>query len=179
MQPFLCLPPHLPTSAHAPSPPAVLTQHSALAGPHCSSAHSPPLPLLRAALITEMCKSLPPAGLPQALLVLGHLAATQPHFTSLPDRGFKHLAKLPGLAQALGAAAERTHRLAPLVGLMTEATATHVTHHANYQQLAEELIAYVPLGALAGSSMGHFTRSASPRLSLLLLLECTARMLRC
>jgi hypothetical protein len=99
--------------------------------------------------VVELCKSLPPAGLPQGLLVLAHLAATQAEFSVLPDRAFKHLAKLPGLAAALGEISRRSPRAAPLVALLAAATAAHVPNHQNYEKLADGIIVAAPLGAAA------------------------------
>lgn len=60
----------------------------------------PPPPT--AALASDLCKGAAGAGagLPQTLLVLAHLAATQPHLAALPDPALRQLSKV-GLRCAL------------------------------------------------------------------------------
>lgn len=105
---------------------------------------------LISAIVLELCKSVTPAGLPQVLLVLCHLAVTQPELSVFPENAFKHLAKLPALAGELGIlvnkGASRSHKL---LALLSTAAATHVIYHENYARLMDELLATVPLGAAA------------------------------
>lgn len=109
---------------------------------------------LCAGLTLELCKSATPAGLPQALLVLCHLAVTQHALADagLPDNAFKHLAKLPGLAAELRALAVKAPaRAQRLVAAITVAAARHLRAHDNYGRLLDELLCGVPLGAAAGA----------------------------
>lgn len=104
------------------------------------------------ALTTSLCRTLGPAGLPQGLLVLSHLAITQPHMKSFPEKGFKHLAKLPGLAQELISLSQKPVKFQPLLSLLIDAMIEHVYTHAVYVKLLEDVIRGVPLlGSVASS----------------------------
>lgn len=112
--------------------------------PCCAQCYRPfPTPSV---LAIELCRSATPALLPQVAMVLAHLAATQPALAVLPDRAFKHLAKLPALAQALAGLAERGMDAGRLRALVARAVAARVGAHANYARLAMELASCVRLG---------------------------------
>lgn len=104
------------------------------------------------AIVLELCKSVTPAGLPQVLLVLCHLAVTQPALSVFPENAFKHLAKLPALAGELRILVNKgASRSQKLLALLTTAVATHVISHENYARLMDELLTTVPLGPAAAA----------------------------
>jgi len=111
-------------------------------------------PELVSGMTYGICKSATPAGLHQALLVLCHLAITQTHFVSFPPKGFKHIAKLPGLAEELKGMATKGDRTQKLVTMILVAAAAHVPTHENYARLMDQLISDVPLGTCHKSSCG-------------------------
>jgi U3 small nucleolar RNA-associated protein 10 len=118
---------------------------------------------LISAIVLELCKSVTPAGLPQVLLVLCHLAVTQPELSVFPENAFKHLAKLPALAGELRivatkGGASRSHKL---LALTSTAAATHIISHENYARLMDELLTTVPLGAAATTAAETLLTMAS------------------
>ena len=63
-------------------------------------ANNPPLPASLpalsccAVLVTEACRTASPALLNSVVMLLAHLANSQQHLAELPDKAFKHLAKV-------------------------------------------------------------------------------------
>ena len=104
---------------------------------------------LSSGVVLELCKSATPASLPQVLLVLCHLAVTQPALDVFPANAFKHLAKLPGLAAELRILASKGPRAHNLLALLATATAAQLGAHENYAKLMEEVLTTVPLGTAA------------------------------
>jgi U3 small nucleolar RNA-associated protein 10 len=102
---------------------------------------------LISAIVLELCKSVTPAGLPQVLLVLCHLAFTQPELSVFPENAFKYLAKLPALAGELEILVNKgASRSQNLLALLSTAAARHVISHDNYARLMDELLTTVSLG---------------------------------
>lgn len=105
-----------------------------------------------AAVAVEVCRSLAPALLPQAVMVLAHLAATQPQLSTLPDEAFRHLGQQLGLVEALAGLVEHELPAAPLVALVAQATASQLDASADYDSLALGLATQLPLGTVGDAS---------------------------
>ncbi|GAB4814939.1 hypothetical protein N2152v2_001985 [Parachlorella kessleri] len=106
---------------------------------------------LVSALVDDLCQG--PAvreSLPQALLVLAHLAATQPHLSLLPRGAVQQLAKVGSVAAELAALANRGVKLRPLLVLLLKAAALLAVGSAECGALLEQIITLVPLGSAAG-----------------------------
>lgn len=97
-------------------------------------------------LVTETCRTASPALLSSSVMLLAHLANSQEHLGELPDKAFKHLAKVTGLVDQLASLGEKGGRIEGLLGMLARSAMSLLSAHPHYEHLMQGILARVPMG---------------------------------
>ncbi|KAL4423978.1 hypothetical protein ABPG75_001279 [Micractinium tetrahymenae] len=104
---------------------------------------------LATALVTEACRTASAGLLSSVVMLLAHLANTQEHPAELPEKAFKHLAKVSGLVDQLAALSGKGCRIDRLLRLLARAAMAQLPARPHYDQLLQALLARVQMGDAA------------------------------
>ncbi|KAL4421861.1 hypothetical protein ABPG77_001343 [Micractinium sp. CCAP 211/92] len=115
---------------------------------------------LATALVTETCRTASAGLLSSVVMLLAHLANTQEHLGELPDKAFKHLAKVSGLVDQLAALSDKGCRIDRLLALLVREAMAELPARPHYEQLLQALLARVQMGGAARALADAVLRQA-------------------